>query len=82
MRSFYLQREHPALQDMKIRYFFIFVGHFCPQSTQINADPFGARFGSTRIRMRIRIHNPGYNNSFSSSFILLDKGELAIPLQM
>ncbi len=41
-----LKREHPALQNMKILYFFsIFVGHFCPPGS-------GSGYA---IWMRIRI---------------------------
>jgi hypothetical protein len=42
-----LKREHPALQNMKILYFFIFLwvifAHLDPDpTTQINADPCGS----------------------------------------
>ncbi len=46
-----LKREHPALQNMKILYFFsIIVGHFCPT---------GSGSGSAILmRIRIRIQQP------------------------
>jgi hypothetical protein len=51
-RSLALKREHPALQNMKILYFFeffsIFVGHFCPTRS-------GSKLQHLKL-MRIRIH--------------------------
>ncbi len=48
-----LKREHPALQNMKILYFFQFLWViFAPldpdpdPATQINADPYGSGYGS------------------------------------
>jgi hypothetical protein len=39
MKPSALKREHPALQNMKILDFFLFLGHFCPAIRNLNADP-------------------------------------------
>jgi hypothetical protein len=67
-------QKHPSLQNMKILYFYIFVGHFCPPGwirIQIriqNVDPYPDP--ATQINadlMRIRIHNLGFGSGFIES---------------
>jgi hypothetical protein len=48
-----LKREHPALQNMKILYFFYIRGTFLPSWIRIRVQQIKL--------MRIRIHNPAFN---------------------
>jgi hypothetical protein len=52
-----LEKEHPALQNMKFLPFFLFLRFIfvllVPDSTEINADPYGSGSGSGPTTLNI-----------------------------